>query len=344
MTAASLVLYLVFTASRPWPWRAASAAAPPRCFTGLYLALGPRFLTVFSLNCVGQYVDVLALGGVALALLARVLDEEARGAPARGRLPRDRRPAGGGVLAAAGGPLVRRGRGGGPGAARRDVARSVDAARPRRRRCWARCPSLLWNIRQGWASRDILGREPLELRAQAEALPHLIGRTLSVSFPILSGLSPEPSLGGRARRARGGGLAPATAPRGVPGRAPEGLRGVGAARAALPRRAGAAAHDALPRALLGRGLRQRVPAPALPAAAGGRERGPRGRALCVAPGPLAGGGGRGAGPGARPARRGHAAAPSGQRATSPAITRPSYGPWSGRGSAPATRTSRSQRP
>jgi hypothetical protein len=31
--------------------------------SGLYLALGPKFLTVFSLNSVGQYVDVLARAG-----------------------------------------------------------------------------------------------------------------------------------------------------------------------------------------------------------------------------------------------------------------------------------------
>jgi hypothetical protein len=189
MTAASLVLYLVFTASamalaRRVGGRAAALA------TGLYLALGPRFLTVFSLNCVGQYVDVLALGGVALALLARVLDDDRGGAAARGA-----------YLAI--GVLV--------GAAfwQQPVALSyaavVAAVLALRRGTWrdpwallvplgtvlGALPVLLWNLRHGWASRDILGREPLELRAQAEALPHLIGRTLSVSFAILSGLSPN---------------------------------------------------------------------------------------------------------------------------------------------------------
>ena len=189
MTAASLALYLVFVASamalaRRVGGRAAAVA------TGLYLALGPRFLTVFSLNCVGQYVDVLALGGLSLALLARLLDEEGKG-PAARRLYL--------VL----GVLV--------GAAfwQQPVALSyaavVAVVLVLRGTTWrdpwtllvpagaalGALPVLLWNLQHGWATRDILGREPSDLRAQAEALPHLVGRTLSVSFPILAGLSPN---------------------------------------------------------------------------------------------------------------------------------------------------------
>jgi hypothetical protein len=189
MTAASLVLYLVFTASAMALARRVGGRAAA-LFTGLYLAFGPRFLTVFSLNCVGQYVDVLALGGAALALLARLLDEEGTGAPARGAYLAL------GLLA---------------GAAlwQQPVALSyaavVAVVLALRSATWrdpwtllvpaggliGALPVLLWNLRHGWASRDILGRDPAELRAQAEALPHLIGRTLSVSFPILSGLSPN---------------------------------------------------------------------------------------------------------------------------------------------------------
>jgi hypothetical protein len=189
MTAASLVLYLLFTASAMALARRVGGRAAA-LVTGLYLAFGPRFLTVFSLNCVGQYVDVLALGGVALVLLARVLDEEDRGVQARGA-----------YLAI--GVLL--------GAAfwQQPVALSyalvVAVVLALRAATWrdpwtllvpsggllGALPVLLWNIRHGGASRDILGRDPLELRAQAEALPHLIGRTLSVSFPILSGLSPN---------------------------------------------------------------------------------------------------------------------------------------------------------
>ena len=72
---ASVVLDLVFivatmSLARRLGGRAAALAA------GLYLALGPKFLTVFSLNSVGQYVDVLALGGAALALAAPLLQDE----------------------------------------------------------------------------------------------------------------------------------------------------------------------------------------------------------------------------------------------------------------------------
>jgi hypothetical protein len=35
-----------------------------------------------------------------------------------------------------------------------------------------------------------MGRDPGELKAQADALPHLVRRTLAISFPTLSGLSP----------------------------------------------------------------------------------------------------------------------------------------------------------
>jgi len=51
-------------------------------------------------------------------------------------------------------------------------------------------PVLLWNARNRWQTGDIMGREPSELAAQADALLHLIRRTLTISFPTLSGLSP----------------------------------------------------------------------------------------------------------------------------------------------------------
>jgi hypothetical protein len=189
MTAASLVLYLVFVASAMSLARRVGGRAAA-LFTGLYLAFGPRFLTVFSLNCVGQYVDVLALGGVALALLARVLDDDGRGPAARGPYLAI------GVLLGAAfwqQPVA---------LAYAAVVAVVLALRGTTwRDPWTllvpaggllgALPVLLWNLQHGWASRDILGRDPTELRAQAEALPHLVGRTLSVSFPILSGLSPN---------------------------------------------------------------------------------------------------------------------------------------------------------
>jgi hypothetical protein len=184
----SVLLYLVFVAAsmslaRRLGGRVAAGAA------GVYLAVSPRFLTVFSLNCVGQYVEVLALGGVALAVLARVLAEERHGVEARR------------AYAAVGFLL---------GAAfwQQPVALSYAGAAAiallLRRRTWRDAwtllvpaglvlgllPVLLWNAQHDWASADILGREPSELKAQVDALPRLARRAVQISFPILSGLSP----------------------------------------------------------------------------------------------------------------------------------------------------------
>jgi hypothetical protein len=79
----SLFLYAVCIAAtmsvaRRIAGRAAAIA------TGLYLALSPPFVTVFSVNSLGQYVDLLALGGLSLALLARLLDERLSGRASRG--------------------------------------------------------------------------------------------------------------------------------------------------------------------------------------------------------------------------------------------------------------------
>jgi hypothetical protein len=79
----SLMLYGVFIAAtmslaRRVAGRMAALA------TGVYLAVSPPFVTAFSVNCLGQYVDLLALGGLSLALLARLLDERLEGPGARG--------------------------------------------------------------------------------------------------------------------------------------------------------------------------------------------------------------------------------------------------------------------
>jgi len=170
--------------------------------TGLYLALPPRFLAVFSLNSVGQYVDVLALGGAALALIgttpAPVTDSkgDTLGSPGN---PADDRARAAAISAAAGFLL---------GAAfwQQPVALSFIIAgfaalalRGDRGRgvAWASAgfavgvlPVILWNAQNDWASGDIMGRDPSELRAQADALPRLLRRTLTISFPILAGVAP----------------------------------------------------------------------------------------------------------------------------------------------------------
>lgn len=188
MVLASLLLYLVFvTASMALARRISGRGAA--LVTGLYLALSPKFLTTFSLNCVGQYMDVLALGGVALALLARVLDEELAGRDARLRY------AGIGLLLGAAfwqQPVALA------------YAGAVAFALLLRRRTWSDAwtglvplgfavgalPVVLWNLQNAWGTSDIVGRDAHELLAQAEALPVLMMQTLTRAFPVLAGLSP----------------------------------------------------------------------------------------------------------------------------------------------------------
>lgn len=189
MLAASLFLYLVFlVATMSLARRAGGRGAA--LGAGLWLALGGRFPTVFSLNCVGQYVDVLALGGVALAVLARLQDEGLHGAPARGH-----------YLAI--GLLL------GVAFWQQPVALayllSALLALALRRHTWrdpfsllvplglglGLLPVLIWNLQNAWATRDVVGRDWSELRAQVDALGFLLQRTLGVSFPLLAGLSPD---------------------------------------------------------------------------------------------------------------------------------------------------------
>jgi hypothetical protein len=188
MVLTSLILYLVFVAvTMALVRRLAGRSAA--FVSGLYLAVSPRFLTVFSLNCVGRYVDVLALGGLALLVLARLLSEDRRGADARGS-----------YLVV--GLLL--------GAAfwQQPVALAyvgaAAAAFALRRATWrdgwallfplglfvGALPALIWNVQNHWQSGDIMGVQAEGLKAQVDALPHLIRRTLTISFPTLAGLSP----------------------------------------------------------------------------------------------------------------------------------------------------------
>lgn len=188
LTIVSLILTLVFIGATMALARRI-AGRPAAVATGLYLALGPKFVTIFTLNCVGQYADVLALGGLALALTARLLDEDSRGPKARGSYL-----AVGLLLGAAFWQQ--------PVASSYGVA--VGLALAMRRATWrdpwallaplgatlGALPAILWNLGNAWASRDIVGGDPDLLRGQVEALPTLVARTLNVAFPILSGLSP----------------------------------------------------------------------------------------------------------------------------------------------------------
>ena len=189
MLASSLLLHLVFMAAtmalaRRIAGRGAALVA------GLYLAFSPRFLTVFTLNCVGQYADVLALGGAALAVLARLLDEKRRGLPARGDYLAlgfllgaafwQQPVAISYVITAALFLLLRRETWRDPWVVLVGVGGLIGVL-----------PSLLWNLQNDWGTGAIVGGDPDVLRDQLAAWPRLLRRTLTIAYPILAGLSPE---------------------------------------------------------------------------------------------------------------------------------------------------------
>jgi hypothetical protein len=183
-----LLLTLVFVAASMALARRIGGTAAA-WITGLYLAWGPRFPTVLLLNSVGQYADVLALGGAALALLARLLQEDRGGREARtlyfaiglllGAAFWQQPVALAYALAAAAALALRRRTWSDPWALAAPLGIAVGAL-----------PVLLWNLQNGWGTGDILGRDPSDVMAQAEALAGSVARTFTVSFPILSGLSP----------------------------------------------------------------------------------------------------------------------------------------------------------
>jgi hypothetical protein len=188
MLLASMLLYLVFLAASMTLARRLGGR-PAALVTGLYLALSPKFLTTFSLNCVGQYTDVLALGGLSLALLGSLLDDDRRGASARGSyfavgwllgVAFWQQPVALAYVGAAAAAL----------AFRRRSARDPWVLLMPMGLAVGALPVLLWNIQNHWASSGILGRDPGELRAQAEALPTLAVQTLLVALPVLVGQSP----------------------------------------------------------------------------------------------------------------------------------------------------------
>jgi len=157
--------------------------------TGLYLALSPKFLTTFSLNSVGQYVDVLALGGCALLLAARADDS-----PPASASPRAPYFGIGLLLGAAfwqqpialayiGAALFAL-------ALRRTAWRDPAVLLLPAGLAVGALPVLIWNVQNDWGTGGILARQPRHVLAHAADLPRLAAETSSVAFPILAGLSP----------------------------------------------------------------------------------------------------------------------------------------------------------
>ena len=254
MVLASLLLYLVFVAASMALARRIGGRAAA-LVTGLYLALGPKFLTTFSLNCVGQYVDVLALGGVALALLARDARRRAApGASARVAYSRHRPPARSGLLAAAGGARLRGRRRPGAGPAPPHLARPVDGARAAGVRRWACFPCCSGTSQNGWGSSRHPRTRPARAAGPGGGAPGARGPHASPA-PSRSSRASARAIPGR----RGRGCMPSRWPccpwwpssilhhpgfrSGRPARAP---------RARLPARAARRHH---PRPVLGHGLR-----------------------------------------------------------------------------------------
>src|SRR5262245_32855568 len=187
MVVTSLLLFLVFLVSAMALSRRLGGPTAALA-TGLYVAVGPRFLTVFSVNCVGQYMDVLALGGLALALLARILEGQIPKAAARGAhlslgvllgMAFWQQPVALSYVATALIALMLAGQAWRPSRGGLAILGLGLGA----------LPVILWNLGHGWASSEIMGRDAGELAAQAEALPFLVVRTVTVSFPVLAGLS-----------------------------------------------------------------------------------------------------------------------------------------------------------
>ena len=154
-----------------------AAGLPAAVAAGLFMALSPRFLVAFSLNNVGQYPEVNALGALALVALCT------RGAPlAAGfllglavwqQLLAVYFVATAAVLVLAT-PALRRPRG---------IAQMTFGF------FCGSYPLWVWNAANGWATFDLFrrgGKQPVDRIA---GLPDRIERTLAVSFPKLFGLT-----------------------------------------------------------------------------------------------------------------------------------------------------------
>ena len=151
---------------------------PAAAGRGLFMAVSPRFLTAFSLNNVGQYPEVNALGTLALVLLT----------PGTGLLL----PGfvlGPGVVAAAPRPLLHPHRGPGrAGDARRSAGPALlfDGVSGFIAGAY---PVFIWNAANAWATLDWVGKGGKRPMDRLTGLPEQLERTFTVSFPKLFGLT-----------------------------------------------------------------------------------------------------------------------------------------------------------
>jgi hypothetical protein len=189
MAASSVLFSLAFVVATMWLARLV-AGRVAAVVAGLYVAVGPKFLTTLSLNAQGQYVEILALGGLGLAGVAWVLSRDLSGRAAA--------PAYAAVGVALGAAFWQQ-----PVALCYLV--TAGAVLGLRRRTWrdpwvllvpagifvGGLPVLIWNLLNDWGTRDIVAANTTSLAGMLELLPRHVQRTLSISFPVLAGFSPQ---------------------------------------------------------------------------------------------------------------------------------------------------------
>jgi hypothetical protein len=154
-----------------------AAGVPAALAAGLFMAASPRFLVAFSLNNVGQYPEVNALGALALVALstrsALLAAGFLLGLAVWQQLLAVYFVAAAAVL----------------------VAATPDWRRPRRIAdaiagfFAGSYPLWIWNAANGWATFDLFRRGGKQPGDRIAGLPDRIERTLAVSFPKMFGLT-----------------------------------------------------------------------------------------------------------------------------------------------------------
>jgi hypothetical protein len=154
-----------------------AAGLPGAIGAGLFMAISPRFLVAFSLNNVGQYPEVNALGALALVALttrgALLAAGFLLGLAVWQQLLAVYFVAAAAVLVLAT-PALRRPRG------IMDMAGGF---------LCGSYPLWVWNAANGWATFDLFRRGGKQPADRIAGLPDRLERTLAVSFPKMFGLT-----------------------------------------------------------------------------------------------------------------------------------------------------------